>query len=700
MTTTPTPVSKPPNAGAAQTALALTKQAYANIRSGPGLSYADLGDLKKYAPVSYYPLSRTADGWVWIESFDGAGWVSMSVVSFELVVTPPPLTPQQVTPYRNGVAVWHWRGDSVSENSIEELARNLKASAPHVTQVWVKTSDYTRAAGAQWMGYWDSKRALAIDGVNSIARWVSVLAAQKLEFHAWCVPRGADVNAEAQLIIQACKVPGVKSMILDVEPYAGFWLGGRDAVRALMVRVRRALPAAFHIGICIDPRQQWYESIYPREWQPFVNSVHPMDYWDTMRRTPEDILEETYRVWGGYGKPIIPILEGNSTVDSMKAAHTLATLRHHAQGLSWWRLGVIGPVEWQAVNQPIRLGAPPEEDTVYGDEQVVKPAETGFARFSYTGREEFLEFQGTWGWRVFYKATEPQTSKTVARWTPRLTVSDKYEVAVFVPARHATTRNARYKLHGVRGTGTELVVSVDQSIYRNQWVTLGVFDLDKNASNAGVVYLNDLTGETGREIAFDAVRWRRVIQSGGGGTGTPTGFADGYDAPIGTAAERRSASVWPGQWLDASPFGRLYLIGTANEAYHTGADLNLPRDADANATVYAAADGIVTFAAALPIWGYVIVIRHDPLVGSNLIMYSRSAHLATIGVEAGRRVKRGQAIGTVGNAFGRWAFHLHFDLSPTTILETNPGHWPAKNREALLNNYVDPRDFITNNRPK
>jgi murein DD-endopeptidase MepM/ murein hydrolase activator NlpD len=71
----------------------------------------------------------------------------------------------------------------------------------------------------------------------------------------------------------------------------------------------------------------------------------------------------------------------------------------------------------------------------------------------------------------------------------------------------------------------------------------------------------------------------------------------------------------------------------------------------------------------------------------------------TIQVRVGQRVRRGEQIATIGNAFGQWAYHLHFDLSPTTILETQPQHWPGKNLADLLRNYVDPRLFIEQNRP-
>jgi murein DD-endopeptidase MepM/ murein hydrolase activator NlpD len=453
----------------------------------------------------------------------------------------------------------------------------------------------------------------------------------------------------------------------------------------------------------VDPRSHHFETIFPREWMPFVNSVHPQVYWETMRREPDDVLEETFRVWGSYGKPIIPALQGDADANSMEVAQTLATQRYKARALSWWRLGVIGPVEFRALNRPIQPGTqppPPPPQVIYGPEQVIKPGDSGYSTFSFTGQNELQSFQGTWGWTVYYKVTEAQVSKAAVRWSIQLPESAKYEVSTFVPARHATTQNARFKIHGVRGSSTEILVTVDQSVHDNQWVSLGVFDFDKNAMNAGTVFLNDLTGETDKEIAFDAIRWRKVIQVSGDGTPTPPGYADGYDSPVGTSTERRSAKVWPGQWFDASPFGKLYFVGTPSEAYHTGADLNLPNDADAHTGVYSTAGGTVTFASRLPTWGNVIVIRHDPLPGSGLVMYSRYAHVEEIMASVGQHVTRGQQIAKVGNAFGRWAYHLHFDLSPTNILEMDPSHWPKKDRDALYRNYVDPREFILANRPR
>src|SRR5690606_38753504 len=125
--------------------------------------------------------------WVWAEQGQLAGWISTSVVTFEPIQQPPPNTTP--TPYDGKIAVWQWKGDVLAENTIDEVAQTINRVAPNVTEIFVKTNDYTPTTGARWQGYWDSKRALAIDGPASIDRWVQVLGRYGLNFHAWCVVR-------------------------------------------------------------------------------------------------------------------------------------------------------------------------------------------------------------------------------------------------------------------------------------------------------------------------------------------------------------------------------------------------------------------------------------------------------------------------------------------------------------------------------
>ncbi|MGB1287636.1 MAG: hypothetical protein ACPG7F_13940, partial [Aggregatilineales bacterium] len=279
----PAAIPKPANPGQSQVAIANVKNAYVNLRSGPGTQYADVGDIRDNTLVVYYPDTQTSDDWYWTEQNGSAGWVAGSVTVFEPAVgtSQPDTTP---TPYDGKVALWHWKGQGLPESTIEEFAANIKRLAPGVEQIWVKTSD-----GTNWMGDFDNS-ALAIRGVADVQRWVSVLEANGLEFHAWCVPKGLDIANEVSPIAAVCNVPGVRSMILDVEPYAQFWQGGREAVRPFMTSLRRLIGSRFHVGMSMDPRPWHFDTIFPDEWFPFINSVHPQSYWGTFRRSAEETL--------------------------------------------------------------------------------------------------------------------------------------------------------------------------------------------------------------------------------------------------------------------------------------------------------------------------------------------------------------------------------------------------------------------------
>ncbi len=703
-------VPKPADAGSGIIAVANTRSALSNIRNGPGVTYTDIGDILDNVLVVYYPDSRTDSNWVWVEKGGLKGWIYAGYVDFVPAIGAQP-SRHQPTPYDGKVAVWHWKGNTVHQNTAADLLSAIKTNAPNVDQIWVKITN-----GSNWMSEYDNSD-MAISGPESVDQWVTACQAAGIEFHAWSVPKGLAVEAEAAIMIEACTRAGVQSLILDIEPFDNYWQGGSSAVRPLMLALRRGLGTRFHIGMSVDPRPQHYHTVFPNEWSPFIDSIHPQTYWNTFRTTPEAALQSVWTVWAGFDKPIIPVMQGTAPSSEQTEAHTLATQVHGAKGLSWWRSGVIA--QWGGVNTSIELTSSPADEPGdiqqnFADEVIILPTKAGFRSGTYTGQPEFSARQNTWGWDYLYKDTEERTSKVWAEWREDLPRNGLWEISVFIPNRKATTERARYKVHGIVGTTTEVVVDINQHRNRNRWVAIGVFDLDRKMENAGRVFLNDVTGEPDKEIAFDAVRFRRIVNTPAGYTPAPepegerrptivngVNVADGYDSPVGTSEQRRGEQVWPAGWRDASPFGKLYFIGTPSEAYHTGADLNFGRPyEDKGMACYACASGVVTFAARMGVWGNLIVIRHDPLYEpSGRVMYSRYAHVQNMRVDLGERVERGQRICEVSDAFGRFVPHLHFDLSATTMFETRPGNWPRLDYDLLIKNYVDPLTWIRDHRP-
>lgn len=169
-----------------------------------------------------------------------------------------------------------------------------------------------------------------------------------------------------------------------------------------------------------------------------------------------------------------------------------------------------------------------------------------------------------------------------------------------------------------------------------------------------------------------------------------------FRQPVGTNEEQRPAIVWAGAYFDATGYARRYRIGSPAEAYHTGADLNcnVPVwDADKNAPVYCIGEGIVTAAAKYPVWGNIIVTRHD--LEDGHFVYARYAHMNEMLIKAGDRVSEGQQIAKVGNAFNTIPYHLHFDIAPDNdVLNANPADWPKLNLTRLKRTYADPRIWL------
>lgn len=153
-----------------------------------------------------------------------------------------------------------------------------------------------------------------------------------------------------------------------------------------------------------------------------------------------------------------------------------------------------------------------------------------------------------------------------------------------------------------------------------------------------------------------------------------------------------------GGWIDATPFLTYYSYGNPiKHAYHTGCDLNLNTptwNADKGKPVHTIGNGVVTYARLVPTgtWGRLIVIRHTRPDGS--IIHSRYGHLAAMTVTEGQAVKLGDVIGTIGGTEYGVADHLHFDVSTSGILATNPTHWPGTNKDAVIANYINPKTFL------
>lgn len=611
------------------------------------------------------------------------------------------------TPYDGKIGLVYWSGKSVGENSIVELAETIRGWLPRQPiALYVKTSD-----GDAWQGQFDTKSQMAINGPDDVARWVRLLADFDLELHAWCVLKGMNVPGEAERIIQVCNVPGVKSMLLDVEDGPKYFAGGPGDARHLIQRVRVNIPRHFHLGLNFDARGQHPKHIHIGQWLPYVGSLHPMVYHKDFGLSVEQALRNAFEVCRTMDKPIYPMLQayGGVPADDLRRGAVVTVQQFGGTGVSYFRLGTMASAEFRALQQVTLPDVPPElpeqEDDGLDEAVIVRPGEPGYKDGLYSGDPErvwdtFMDFNG---WLVKYKlSANPQ--QAYANYQPVLPAAGRYAVEVFIPHKFAEAREALYfVVDHVNGQRMERKIALDQSIHYNEWAQLGVFELDPALPEDGRVTLVDVTLERPlRRVAFSAIRWRPVSAS----TPLPDPdqtLADGFDAPIGTEAERRQNKLWPGHWHDANGFLNRYFDSAGKVAYHTGADLNLnvPRwNMDRGAPVYAVASGVVTFTGRVgDFWRNIIIIKHDPLADGTVV-YSRYAHVENMQARAGDRVTRGQQICLVGKSGGSSGnYHLHFDISHTDVLQQHPGHWPGADEDEVVAHYVDPLRFIEGKRP-
>ncbi|MFN0130131.1 MAG: M23 family metallopeptidase [Verrucomicrobiales bacterium] len=158
-------------------------------------------------------------------------------------------------------------------------------------------------------------------------------------------------------------------------------------------------------------------------------------------------------------------------------------------------------------------------------------------------------------------------------------------------------------------------------------------------------------------------------------------LADGFEIPVGKP---------PGE-------GYYVFRGYAPNG-HLGEDWNGKGggDTDLGDPVYSCADGMVVFSYDVRVgWGNVVIIRHAyrSADGSIRQVDSLYAHLDRRTVRKDQIVKRGQEIGTIGTAHGRYAAHLHFEMRKNLEVGMNRSKFPKD-----FSVYYSPRQFMAAHR--
>lgn len=155
--------------------------------------------------------------------------------------------------------------------------------------------------------------------------------------------------------------------------------------------------------------------------------------------------------------------------------------------------------------------------------------------------------------------------------------------------------------------------------------------------------------------------------------------SDWFDYPVGAP--------------NAKGYYRAQKFGGA--ADHLGEDWNGMGggNSDFGDPVYAVANGKVSYRGHVHCgWGNVVFIVH-PVGRGEEPVEAVYAHLDRVNVREGQVVRRGQVIGTIGDADGAYLAHLHFEIRDKCGMPLGGGYGKCEG-------FVDPTGFIDAHRKR
>jgi hypothetical protein len=233
--------------------------------------------------------------------------------------------------------------------------------------VMVKTHD-----GTDWMSKYDHHPS-AVSGPAQVQALASLFESRGVRFHAWCVIKGTNPPAEAQMAADVLAA-GARSLTLDFESGAGFWAGSADdAVR--YGNELRGRSAYGRVDVSIDPRP-WRINLVPMDQLvPFIDGIAPQLYWESFSSTenleryaaagypakggmtPEFLVDTTRSILAKYDREVIPAGQGASSANLFGRFVREAWSQGQGQ-VSSWRYGVTPAATFAYLGQN-PAGIPP-----------------------------------------------------------------------------------------------------------------------------------------------------------------------------------------------------------------------------------------------------------------------------------------------------------------------------------------------------
>ncbi len=254
-----------------------------------------------------------------------------------------PVSDKKVIPATHLAWVWQFSTDGTPQKLASVLSQNNLG-------IILKTHN-----GTEWMGDWD-KSSQAVTGPAQVQKLANYFENNNVPFHAYCVLNGVDPTTEAKMCAQVIGA-GARSIVIDLEPWAGYWAGTPQTAATFASEFRRQQPNAV-VSLCVEPRPWVMPRIPMAQFVSIAQIIAPMIYWETFNTSdnvddfkgagydpgspgicPEFLLDVSASMFGGYGLPIQPVGQGDSTLDAWVNFLTHA----YAIGMgcvSAWRFGV------------------------------------------------------------------------------------------------------------------------------------------------------------------------------------------------------------------------------------------------------------------------------------------------------------------------------------------------------------------------
>jgi hypothetical protein len=242
----------------------------------------------------------------------------------------------------HSVWVWQFSVDGTPEHLADVLAS-------HNMSVLVKTHD-----GLDWMSKYD-RSSHAVSGPERVAALARIFENAGVPFHTWSVVKGIDPLREAQMTADVLQA-GARSMVLDLEGYAGFWVGSAADAMTYGNELRRLTPFG-RVDISIDARPWRLGDVPLNEFVGATDAIWPQLYWESFKSVEninlyrqsgydaggvmdsDFLLASTADVLKPFGRPVIPIGQGASDGYSWERFNYRA-YRLGLSEVSVWRYGV------------------------------------------------------------------------------------------------------------------------------------------------------------------------------------------------------------------------------------------------------------------------------------------------------------------------------------------------------------------------